>query len=288
MTPAPLARLLAAFTLVATLGLSAHAQAAPLLFGADGSGGNPSTLFIIDGATGAVVSTVGPIGFAVTGLAFDPTTGALYGTTAGASADETLLLTIDVATGAGTVVGSFGVGPGPMADIAFDPAGNLYGWREPLADDLYRIDKTTGAATLVGDSGLITAQSGLAIDAAGNVYFGGGVGEPQVYGLARIDPATGASIEFIPYSIQIPVGLGLTFDAAGVLYGIHRVGLSQTERELVIIDPATGALTIVGPTVDRLDALAFQPAQVPEPAMLVLSLAGAAACLARYRRRRGN
>ena len=108
--------------------LGTTAQAAPLLFGADGSGGNPSNLYIIDPATGGVASTVGAIGFAVTGLAFDPTTGVLYGSTSGAGATSSLLLPIDIATGAGTVVGDFGVGASPMADIAFDPDGNLYGW----------------------------------------------------------------------------------------------------------------------------------------------------------------
>jgi len=35
-----------------------------------------SNLYILDPATGAVIQNVGPIGFGVTGLAFDPTDGA--------------------------------------------------------------------------------------------------------------------------------------------------------------------------------------------------------------------
>src|SRR4030095_3352869 len=49
------------------------------LFAADGGGGNSSTLYILNPATGAVASTVGPIGFAVSGLAYDPGAGILYG-----------------------------------------------------------------------------------------------------------------------------------------------------------------------------------------------------------------
>lgn len=54
----------------------------PVLYGADGAAGNSTTnLYILDPTTGGIVSTVGPIGFAVTGLAIDPITGILYGST---------------------------------------------------------------------------------------------------------------------------------------------------------------------------------------------------------------
>lgn len=275
-----IARLLG-FALAASLGAVWPARAAPLLYGADGSGGNLSNLYIIDAATGAVVETVGPIGFAVTGLAVDPITGALYGATAGAGSDPGVLLTIDPATGAGTIVGDFGTGGSPMADIAFDPSGDLFGWLEPIEDDLYRIDKTTGTATLVGDSGLFTGTSGLAIDAAGTVYYGG---LANTFELVTIDPATGLPIAFIPYDPFIEVGMGLTFTDTGVLYGIHRVG--SVERNLATIDPATGVVTLIGSTVDRLDAIAFIPTQqAPDPGVLALSLVAAAAGLRNYRRR---
>ncbi len=275
------------FILIALLGVAARTQAAPLLYGADGSGGNPSNLYIIDAATGAIVETVGPIGFAVTGLAVDPITGALYGATGGAGSDPGMLLTIDPTTGAGTIIGDFGTGGSPIADIAFDPGGTLYGWQQ-LGSDLYRINVTTGAAELVGDSGLFTSNSGLAIDAAGVAYFGGFDGNliPGQFGLAQIDLATGAAVDVIPYSPPLPVGLGLTFDDAGVLYGIHKVDNLEVPRELVRIDPATGAITIIGDTVDRLDAIAFIPErQAPEPGVIALSLVAAAAGLRKCRRR---
>ena len=55
---------------------------AAVLYGANGAQGNPASLYILNPATGGIVSTVGAIGFAVTGLAVHPTTGVLYGSTA--------------------------------------------------------------------------------------------------------------------------------------------------------------------------------------------------------------
>jgi hypothetical protein len=56
--------------------LSAWSDAA-VLYAADGSGGHLSSLVVLNPNTGAVTSVVGPIGFAVTGLAIHPLTGLL-------------------------------------------------------------------------------------------------------------------------------------------------------------------------------------------------------------------
>ena len=50
-----------------------------VLYGATGGEVN-SNLYMVDTATGATTS-IGPIGFAVTGLAVDPNSGTLYGST---------------------------------------------------------------------------------------------------------------------------------------------------------------------------------------------------------------
>ena len=144
-----MARLLAIVALtVWTLTVSpAWAQSPRLriLFGADGAGGNPSNLYILSPTTGAIVSNVGPIGFAVTGLAVHPTTGVLYGPTGNQSPTAPgTLITIDKATGQGTVVGAFGIASQTMADLTFTRDGTLYGWLVP-GDDLHTIDVTTGA-----------------------------------------------------------------------------------------------------------------------------------------------
>ena len=108
----------------------------------------------MDTVTGATTS-IGPIGFAVTGLAVDPISGTLYGSTSSLSPiSPHSIITINTTTGAGTLVGSVGLDDEEVADLTFDAAGNLFGWTEMYTDDLVRIDTATGTATPVGESGL--------------------------------------------------------------------------------------------------------------------------------------
>jgi Bacterial Ig domain len=124
------------------------------LFATDGGGGNASTkLYTLDPANGQILSTPGLIGYPVTGLAIQPGTGVLYGVTTGT---DPRLITINKATGTGTVVGSlFNPLPspcltGPIADITFASDGTLYGWSEH-SDDLVTINLITGVATAKQD-----------------------------------------------------------------------------------------------------------------------------------------
>lgn len=161
-----------------------------MLYGANGAGGNPDThLFILDPESGDIVQDIGSINdvtnssinYPVTGLAFDPINGTLYGTTGGGGRRKILsegeertqkLITIDPLTGSGTLIGtvtstvvdnenSNTTITHNMADIAFSASGSLYGWSEPNLDDLHLINKTTAVATSLGDSELETSGSGL-------------------------------------------------------------------------------------------------------------------------------
>ena len=158
------------------LASSAHAA---VLYAATASGG-PGVLYTLDPATGAIVNTVGSLSdaggtnYPITGLAFHPITGVLYGSTGNnPEATASRLVTIDPATARVTPVGAFNPGnPGgrdaTMADLAFDAAGNLFGVGTVGGPQLYTIDVATGQATLIGQSGLTsTTGGGLAITAAG-------------------------------------------------------------------------------------------------------------------------
>ena len=161
---------------------SAHAQ---ILYGADGSGHNPATqLYTIDPTTG-IATAVGAIGFAVTGLAWDSATQTLYGGTTRfdpnfpgefrVGGGSSHLITIDIVTGAGTLVGAYNTSnpagnPESMADLAIDSTGRLFSFLEPNSDDLYTINKFTGAATLVGDSPS-SGKSAIAFDSLDNLFF---------------------------------------------------------------------------------------------------------------------
>ena len=114
---------------------------AQVLYAVTGAGGANSALYTVNPASGAA-SFVGNIGFThVTALAFDPTTGILYGhaSTESMGGNQTLII-INPATGAGTLVGTTGE---QVPDMTFTPGGVLFAWSED-DDNLYTINKVTG------------------------------------------------------------------------------------------------------------------------------------------------
>jgi hypothetical protein len=212
----------------------------------------------------------------VTGLAFDPLNGLLYGSTGGTSGKA--LLTIDPVTAVVTVVGNYNAGNATMADLAFDPSGHLFGIGSAGTPALYSINLATGQATAVGASGLSGSPfgGGLGISPAGAVY-----GVPQGNNFGSFDPSTG-SFTFIA-TLPQPAGTGTSYAAlafdGNTLYGIDL----GTPPQLVTIDPATGTITDLGPTPLKIDAIAFQP--IPEPGLTGLLVAMAAAVFATARSR---
>ena len=191
-----------------------------------------------------------------------PGTGTLYGT----DAFNGNLITIDPATGAASVVGPLGAGPIPS--LAVDPlTGIIYAGGGGGIPDIFTVDPATGAATFVGDTGLgIAAVEGLDFNAAGTLYASvniagsGGTGADH---LAIINKATGAATVVGPYgsctgvtipstaggSCTIEGMAGIAFDAAGNLWGSHRVGAAGAVG-LYRINVATGAATFVAPFLD--------------------------------------
>lgn len=222
---------------------------AQVLYGA--ASGSNSPLYIVNPATGATTS-VGNIGLGVTGLAEHPTTGVLYGVTAlGGSDTNRRLISIDKATGAGSVIGSLGR---TVADITFRADGTLFGWTE-TGDDLVTINLTTGAATVVGNAGISTAGSGLAFDKNGTLYFVRTGTE-----LRTINPATGVST-LLGSLTGSPTGRvnSLTFHPdTNVAYAVVGGADSGTgARSLITLNTATFARTLIGSLPSRFDALAF-------------------------------
>jgi hypothetical protein len=148
-------------------------------------GGNPDQLILVNAATAA--STVflnlasRPFGYGVRGLAFDPQDH-LYAVLS--QADVTtpdLLATIDMNTGAYTVVGS--TGRPDIQGLACNAAGVLYA--VGVNSGLYTLDSSTGAASLIGGSFQGDDQS-LEFDDHGVLYA-------CRANLRTVDPATGAT-----------------------------------------------------------------------------------------------
>ncbi|MCX7707902.1 MAG: hypothetical protein N2204_07835, partial [Anaerolineae bacterium] len=154
----------------------------------------PKTLGSGNGALG--VQTYGD----VQGLAFDPSTGALYGAVRTAGPD--LLIRIDPASGA-AIKNPFGspgndyviiASPAPLSDItdiAIDPAdGQMYGVASDGAGDyrLVRINKGTGAVSVVGPTGAPVESLSFAGDGR---LLGATAGD--VHALYEIDKGSGAT-----------------------------------------------------------------------------------------------
>jgi hypothetical protein len=255
--------------------------------------GAAGELYILDSANGAMIQDIGPLNdslnanYPVTGLAFHPITGVLYGSTGNNnSAAQATLVTINPATALVTVVGAFNAGPtntsgdpATMADIAFDSAGNLYGVASIGGPNLYSINTATGQATLVGPNGVSTSTTGggLAVSPASTFY-----GTPTASRFGTYNSGTGAYTN-IANPVKPSGGAygALDFDGS-VLYGLNVGSGSPPPTHLVTIDPATGTVTDLGVSLNSLDAIAFQ---IPEPATLVMWSPGWFA-LAALRRRK--
>lgn len=122
-----------------------------------------------------------------------------------------------------------------------------------LADvgNLYTIDPNTGAATLVGSTG-IGGVPGLAINSAGEIW-----GAQRVTGdLYRIDAATGQAF-FQTSTPGIDFLDAIAFDVNDVLYG---VGFDPPSFQLRTINTSTGMTTPLGATNDVYTGMAFHPA----------------------------
>jgi hypothetical protein len=196
---------------------------------------SPDALIHVDPTSG----NAGPIGLtgldSIQGLAYDPTSGTLYGSHAAPGGMDDLV-TIHAATGATTLVGPTGFKR--VLGLAFDAVnGRLYGIDDDT-DELLRISKSTGKAFGVGSLGFDGANS-LAFDAnSGRLYAISTLGQD----LYSIDPATGAGTligsGFGTYRVH-----SLAFDAAANTL----LGVDYFTQQLHVIDTSSGQKLNVGP-----------------------------------------
>jgi hypothetical protein len=283
----------AAATLLATIGILNFDAAHAATLYASTSAGGPGELYTLDPATGAMVSHVGSLNdafgknYPITGLAFNPVTGVLYGSTGNAGSVDAMLVTINPLTALVTPIGFFNAGPtnstgtpSTMADLAFDSAGNLFGIGSIGGPQLYIINPLTGQATVIGNTGLTsTTGGGLAISPGGVFY-----GTPTASRFGTYNSTTGAYANIA--NPTKPTGGGaygaLDFDG-NTLYGLNVGAGSPPPTALVTISPS-GVVTSLGFSLDSLDAIAF--VTIPEPGSLtLLILAGSLMVFRRSRKR---
>jgi hypothetical protein len=253
--------------------------AAQVLYAVDGGGSAmQSSLYTVNGTT---LSAIGVVKLSntpvpISALAFDPTSGVLYGTT-NASA-STQLVQIDLATATATSEGTIGFS---MQGLGFTSGGVLYGYSKAgitgnssfPKESLYTITKSSGAAQLVGPSGFSnTMGDGMAVNSLGAIFFAGNQSNGQ---LSNLSPSNGQQSTFANLTggpaTAAPIK-GLSFDNSGNLFGIYNGG--TTDLLQIGTAPSGGNVTVTdlgsfSPTPPSvLTALAFQP--VPEPGAFAL------------------
>lgn len=324
-----------------------EAAAVQALYGTVGKGEHSSSALVeIDQDTGEILRCIGQVGFGVNGLAWDPTTDTLYGSTrqhdgpdiTSGSHDGTYgstilvdssqnfisegvrvgmqienhsegtwgtitavtttsitatligapdvhwdngdsytvynrmyngLITIDLATGAGTLVGVQGWGMEPIAvvtNITVNSSGQIYGWTEE-GDDLVRINKGTGIATVVGVSGLSTWANGLAFTSNNTLKMINGDGRYYY-----INTSSGAATYLgdISPGVEETAHHGDFHPDTDIYYGIRNDEWpwDNSSSNLLTANLDTGSVLSMVPTAFDLHTLAF----VDVPGLLDLDL----------------
>lgn len=146
------------------------------------------------------------------------------------------LYRIDLATGVATPVGATGFDG--IEGLAFDPGcKKLYGV-DDVKDRLVTCDLKTGGCTTVGSLGLDVTDTGLSFASDGSLYMSTDAPKNPLRFFA-LDPQTGTATWIGNQGTEV-TGL------AGNLFALYGLG-GDGKDNLVIVDPATGKATPVGP-----------------------------------------
>jgi len=192
-----------------------------------------------------------------------------------------VLIRIDPATGLGTEIGETGCNntvPG-MSIRSSDGlifASCFYrnpppGGPDPFQFGLVTIDPATGATTPIGQFSAAPffgngGGNGLAFAADGTLYLAAST-TSSIHEYYEVDTTTGvatlAGNLVYDYDGERPKALDAQ-PGSGTIYAITRTGDDEPSREvLAILDETTGQVTLIGPTTDRMDGLAWQPPAAP-------------------------
>jgi hypothetical protein len=258
---------------IAVVAAGVDVVSAATLYGVRRTGtGGGSALHRINPATGAT-TVVGSIGFEnVGGIDFHPN-GTLYGVGKRPGPNVWVLIRIDPVTGAGTEVGplvntlatgghfdiAFRKSDGVLFLIAAASAGN------PVA--LFTVNLTTGTATLVGNTTTNAGGNALGFTLSDTLHHATDASAGTLYTVNPTTGVSGAPTVGLTYSGFSSLSGGQELNAmdahpdTGVLYVGVNDGATPISgpNYLATLDPATGVVTHLGPSVNGLVALAWQP-----------------------------
>ena len=220
-------------------------------------------LYDVDLATGAATNQRYTYLGDTAGLAFDQT-GVLYALTADSASDPNALYQVDPTSGFPMArIGDTGLTI-TEGELDFDPTtGVLYGLQDTTSGlQLFRVNLTTGAGTLVGQVVATVAGedlSAMAFDGTGACYVLD-TGNDQLF---EVDKATAAVLSTTPLGIDLGGGAGMAFSPeTGDLYVVDGSdGTTAGTNTLYTYFPQAGSLVPVGPTgfVNGLSELEFYP-----------------------------
>jgi len=279
--------------LIALFGMLQISRAATVLY-ATGSGVTAlSGLWQINPATGqaTLLHQFPGVYIYQSGLAYDPGTDKMYATGVLDSSPATSRLFI-IDRFAGTISNfatltqaNFNAG-----GLALHPVtGELYatGNIGHQSTALFRINKNTGAETYLGTNGPACCvepyafqMSGLGFRSDGTLFANGSVGAggtgSSLYTIPILGP-TAQAVLVGPHNVAFTLqNSGLAFATNGTLYSLGSISASATG--LYTVSTATGAATLVGPTLAGMGAgggLAFAP-DTPQLQRAALSIAATA------------
>lgn len=231
-----------------------------------------STLVQLNPTTGALIKTIGPVGFTVNGLAWDSASKKLYASTAQDDVRFHGLITINPLTGRGKPVNrsavNFGLAgnPSPIHSIAIDPFGHMVGWYDetPPPDTFVTINKNTGVAREFPGTGINTSQNGLSFDRwnllwnidAPRIQPGDNSTTQTAY---IINPYSGVPMFSRLLDPPTPAALGAFRPGTQRYYGLNFDTSTPPPfvTSIVVVNPIAGTVVPLGPTVRDLHTIAF-------------------------------
>ena len=233
---------------------------------ADGS------LYTIDPNTGQAQIVGGPIGFeGVSAMVFLNDGRLVASATDDDNGDKrSILIEIDTTTGQGTFIGLIGDETvsgecGRVPGLTYDrTTDTLYGLGiqcNPVNRGLLEINPNTAQAIVMGPTGINGGGNGLAINMQGVLFSTPSPPANEV--LVTINPDTGMATEVAQFD-GFPRINSLDFHpVTGVLFGAD-INNNTDEFELITINTANAAITVIGDLPSCIDGLAFTPAGISQ------------------------